>query len=911
MKLIHSPRLAGQRLSVAFGLVIAVGMVACNPGADSNAVNPVDGSNINNSSTDTTGNVVATAKWTDPLTWGGTVPAIGSNVTIPANKAILLDKNISVKNLTILGKLEFADQNLELNAASIMLHGTLRVGSSIKPFTKKATITLTETNTATDNMGMGARGILVMGGTLELYGLAPAVPWTKITDHVAAGGKALGLLKAVDWKPGDQIVVAPTDFYNDGQFYKTSQTEQLELGSASGTGIALKTGLKASRWGKLQYVSDTGVALTPGTLTKPATAGKNIPSVLDERAEVGNITRNIVVQSADDTLWKTQGFGAHVMVMGAGSNAQVSGVEFRRVGQAGKFGRYPIHFHNQSYAANGTPLADGKSSVQGSSIHDSSQRCVVIHGANGIKFKNNICHAIKGHAIFLEDAVERRNVFEGNLVLNVRAASKPLLEHEATPSGFWMTNPDNTVRGNVVADAAGHGYWLAYPKKTLGANAAVKLLPDHMAFGVFEDNVAHSNSELGVFIDDVPLDSTVGKLEGNKYIPMKDGLDVGYDFSKWLRFTLARVTTYKNGNYYGGGGSIWNRNSWPDFLEWVAADEAGGFFAGAGDRGLVARSLIVGSSLNKPTARLSTQPLGALASYHSTFDITQNIIVNFPFVEGPDNDPSGAFRTGDYYITAVDKGLVRNPNNKLINSSPGRRVQPKLDEHWTLAGALWDPHGYWGPKGNYWVYDNPFLTSGATCSDVIPVGKNGKSCAANYYAVGDYTTDFDTKRYGFSAPIEVTRQDSNGKTIGTWAVGDGDNGCPMLCNMRHFAAMKAGRFLLRFPKPAGGQQIPQWFEATLGNLLSSGDWMVFGISFTGSRAPSSIIFDGNAQTVVSTSGTSIAAVQNDPSGKTFFQDKANNVVWVKAVGMPKAANTAGEDPNSDDELYQQMRLGIR
>ena len=907
MKSIHAPRLLGQRLSVAFGLVVAVGMVACNP--SSSEVNVGVGSNIDNSSTDTTGNIVSTAKWSDPATWGGTVPAAGSNVTIPANKAILLDKSINLKNLTIMGKLEFADQNLELNAASIMLHGTLRVGTSAKPFTKKATITLTETNIASDNMGMGARGILVMGGTLELFGQAPAVPWTKIADHVAAGGKTLGLLKTVDWKPGDQIVVAPTDFYNDGQFYKTGQTEQLELSSASGTGLSFKTGLKAPRWGKLQYVSDTGVALTPGTLTKPATGGKNIPSVLDERAEVGNLTRNILVQSVDDALWKTQGFGAHVMVMGAGSNAQVSGVEFRRVGQAGKFGRYPIHFHNQSYA-NGTPLADAKSSVQGSSIHDSSQRCLVIHGTNGIKFKNNICFAIKGHAIFLEDAVERRNVFEGNLVLNVRAASKPLLEHEDTPSGFWLTNPDNTVRGNVVADAGGHGYWLAYPKKTLGANAAVKLLPSHMPFGVFEDNVAHSNRENGVFIDNVPVDSTVGKLEGNKYIPMKDGLDVGYDFSKWLRFTLARVTTYKNGNYYGGGGSIWNRNSWPDFLEWVAADEAGGFFAGAGDRGLVARSLIVGSSLNRPTARLTSEPLGALASYHSTFDITQNIIVNFPFVESPDNDPSGAFRTNDYYITAVDKGLVRNPDNKLINSSPGRRVQPKLSEHWTLAGALWDPHGYWGPKGNYWVYDNPFLTGAANCVDVLPAGKNGKSCATNYYAVGDYTTDFDTKRYGFSAPIQVTRQDGNGNTMGTWAVGDGDNGCPMLCNMRHFAAMKAGRFLLQFPKPAGGQQVPQWFEATLGNLLLSTDWMVLGVSFTGARAPSSILFEGNATTVVSTVGASIAAVQNDPSGKTYYQDKANNVIWVKAVGMPRAANAGGQDPNSDDAIYQPMRLSI-
>ena len=172
--------LVGRCLPVALGLTFVFGVVACNPSSSDVSVGA--GSNVNNSSTDTTGNVVPSAKWSDPATWGGTVPAPGSDVTIPANKAVLLDKNIDVKNLTIMGKLEFADQNLELSAASIMLHGTLRVGTSSKPFTKKATITLTETNTASDNMGMGARGILVMGGTLELYGQAPAVPWTKIGD---------------------------------------------------------------------------------------------------------------------------------------------------------------------------------------------------------------------------------------------------------------------------------------------------------------------------------------------------------------------------------------------------------------------------------------------------------------------------------------------------------------------------------------------------------------------------------------------------------------------------------------------------------------------------------------------------------------------------------------------------------
>jgi G8 domain len=139
MNLRSIPRLIGQPISVALGLTFALGLVACNP--SSSASNPVDGSGTNNSgpnnsSTDTTGNVASSAKWSDPKTWGGTVPAAGSDVTIPADKAVLLDQNVNLKNLTVMGKLEFADQNLELNAASIMLHGTLRVGTSLKPFTK-------------------------------------------------------------------------------------------------------------------------------------------------------------------------------------------------------------------------------------------------------------------------------------------------------------------------------------------------------------------------------------------------------------------------------------------------------------------------------------------------------------------------------------------------------------------------------------------------------------------------------------------------------------------------------------------------------------------------------------------------------------------------------------------------------
>jgi parallel beta-helix repeat protein len=768
-----------------------------------------------------------------------------------------------------------------------------------------------------------------MNGTLTAYGTLPATTWTKLADHASAGSSSLALLQSTGWKAGDQIVIAPTDFYNDGNFVKAPITEQLEVVNSTGSSLALKNSLSGARWGKLQYATNTGMSLTQGAVTLPDTSkrdtgGTSIPTILDARAEVGNLTRNIVIQGADDTLWQQQKLGAHVMVMGANAKAHLEGVELRRVGQAGKFGRYPVHFHNISYDSTGKELSDASATLKNSSIHTSAQRCVVIHGSNGVKVQNNICYDIRGHGIFLEDAVERRNLLENNLVLKVREPLKlpsctggdcALLRHEREdPSGFWIVNPDNTTRGNAVADVAGHGYWLAFPTLVMGSNKNVSLnnikaRPDNLPFGVFEDNVAHSIFNNGVHLDNVPKNSETGELEGNKYIPTSNG--VVYDYTNGLRFTLARVTTYKTGNYWGSGGGIWNRNSKPNFVEWVSADHQGGWFDGAGDDGLIARSLIVSESLNKGVARHSTQPLAALASYHSTFDMTQNIVVGFGFTEDGKNSASGVFKTADYYITAVDKGLKRNPDNTLIGSHPGRRVQPFTSENWTLAGALWDAHGYWGAKGNYWVYDQPFFTTGTSCTQVAPAGKNGASCAGNYYAIGGYKTDFDPSDYSFKHPIEATRVDQNGNSLGVWSVGDG-NTAPKLGNMRHFAALKDGRFILRFPKRTGsGYEIPKSFGATVGNFLAASDSVLFAVAFDGSLNPSITLSTGAETRAINVSGVDVAAVQADSSGKTYFFDRANNLLWVRLIGGLKANPYWQQDPNSDDQLYKPMRLEVK
>jgi G8 domain len=851
-------------------------------------------------------------RWSDAATWGGEVPAAGADVVVPAGATVLLDTDTAaLGNLAIEGTLRFAAADIQLKAAAIQVSGALRIGSADRPHTHRATLTLTGAPQARGNDGI-ARGLTVQGGTLALHGVAPKPVWTRLGDHAAAGSSQLALATSADWRAGDTIAVGPTDFYG------VHATERLTLaGDANAARLSVRSPLAAARWGRLQHVTSSGMSLTPEPgYTPPVTPA---PTVLDERAPVANLTRNIVIQGADDSAWRERGFGAHVMVMGLSSKVIVDGVEMRRMGQAGVQARYPMHWHLLSYA-DGKPIGDANGhAIRNSAIWQSSNRCIVLHATNGVQVKNNICHDIAGHAYFMEDAVERRNVLEGNLALMVRAPAQGRVTkaHEAAdvfqagPSGFWLTNPDNTVRGNLAGDAQGNGFWLSFPRKPGGEAANVALLPDRLPFGVFDDNIAHSNGQPGINLDWATTDDA-GRVVTNAYVPTADGKENAY--SNQVRMAMRRNTVFKNGMH-----GLWNRVSQPDYSEWVSADNAGVHFAGAGDDGRITRSLVVGRSLNHTTYPPNAEQPSAFATYHSTFSMSDNTVVNFAFVEGRS---SGVFRTDDYYINGVDKGSARNGNNRLVASHPGYRTlpprldgQPLANRHWTYAGALWDPHGYWGPKGQFWVYDQPFLTAGANCQPVAPVGKNGLSCAGEYYGVGAFQTDFDNSRYAFMAPIEVTRQDADGRPIGSWSVADGATST-MLPNMRHFAARPGGRYVLRFP----GKPNPKWFAMTVGNAYRSTDSLLMAVAFDGNTSAvghtvSGYQYGREAPPEPSTTramgaAASLADVIASP-GTKLWQDRANHLVWFKVQGGLPYPNADKLPPNSDEAVYRPLSVVLK
>ncbi len=665
--------------------------------------------------------------WSDPNSWGGTKPANGDEVTIPEGVTIFLDENTpELSGLTINGHLIFADQDLTLTSDWILVTGSLEIGSEESPFVHEAEIILTGSDTEENIMGMGTRGIMVMGGTLYIHGTPPSTIWTKINAHANSGTTSLNLMQSVDWEVGDDIVIGPTDFYEaaDG----ASIAQRATLTSINNDQLEINNGLNAFRWGLLQYVTNSGLSLDPVDLVTPSLPDTGLfhtPIILDERAPVGNLTRSISIQAPDDDLWNNEGFGVHIMIMGEGAFAQINGVEIKRGGQAGRIRRYPMHWHMLSYAGTQT-LEDATGQYfRNSVINTSANRGIVIHGTNGLLIQNNIVFDVLGHGIFTEDAVERRNTIDGNLVLHVRnqTPQNALKLHEAGVRGascFWLSNPDNIITNNIAGDCGNNGYWLAFPEQPWGESINVLhedgllLNPSRLRFGVFDNNTAHSNRREGIMIDFVET-SNEGSVSENQYVSTTDGRDISWPYPTLRRFLLSNYKTWKNGHQ-----GIWDRAVWADNFSAVSADNTGRFFAGSGANGLIERTLVIGTSLNHmmngTDRRTFTHGLGgtqiptAFATYHSTFDIKNNILVNFPLVEGT---RSGVFATDDNFIRPLDKGHVRNTENILINAHPGARTLPPTS-YFTLVGALWDPHGNWGIPGinNYLVYNNSFFTYG-------------------------------------------------------------------------------------------------------------------------------------------------------------------------------------------------------
>src|ERR1700722_2697517 len=387
-------------------------------------------------------------RWSDPATWPDKkVPGKDAVVTIDRDMDVVLDvAPPELHGLTINGKLSFADnKDLELTTEWIMVHGELEIGTEAKPHTRQATITLTDNVKNEDFGGLGGndrsdRGIMLMGGILNLHGLEKNT-WTKLAKTAEAGSNSIEVLNAAGWRAGEEIVLASTDF-------DPRQAERRNISAIRGNTITLDKKLDYMHFGKITFD-------------------------VDERGEVGLLTRNIKLQASADA--EQSFFGGHVMAM-VGSKMFVEGVELNRMGQNMTLARYPIHWHL---------IGDAQGQyIKNASLHDTYNRCVTVHGTNFLRVENNVTYNTVGHCFFLEDGIEHGNEFIKNLAIQTTChptlecvptntaangerdanyadrlayremsfhSKNVLLPSDNTVASFWITNPDNSFIDNVAA----------------------------------------------------------------------------------------------------------------------------------------------------------------------------------------------------------------------------------------------------------------------------------------------------------------------------------------------------------------------------------------------------------------------------------------------------------------------------
>jgi hypothetical protein len=531
------------------------------------------------------------------------------------------------------------------------------------------------------------------------YLTEPAGPakWSRLTSGIAvpvpdnAPDTTLRVAKAVDWRPGDWIVVASTDFSEDHQeFVQIESIVRDPAGDVATITLNPETPLQRYHFGGPAPTKDvlpTGLSdcngVDPGDIDVTGLPGSFCDGGarnfgVDERAEVGLLSRAIRLTARTSPAHPH--YGGQIRIEPGVAEVRIEGVELENFGQAIRVddhqSAYPIHFHHVHAVPDG-------SIVNSNSIHHTFNKCVVLHDTDDLTVEHNVCARNIGHAFYLELGSETGNSFHRNLVAGAMAPAftpdKPEemwpgdylaarigydgIDVEPTspdehgerlaPSGFWIAHPDNAWRYNSVAGCQlqGRGYWIM-PQTQEGSHSP------------FPENGFDGNRVHGCY-DGIDSGADAGAVSPGGFVPQVDGKDV------IARLTNVTVTRVRNKG-------IWLRPGWyhvdgariATTRDGVSLVSAGGVEGSPpGEWALLSNSVLVGISNNNPE-RFGPCPVpggdgscyGMRNAGANGFPNTHWNVAGFMFYDGPARLETVRFvnfnETIDPYLTADDRQVL-------------------------------------------------------------------------------------------------------------------------------------------------------------------------------------------------------------------------------------------------------------
>ena len=445
-------------------------------------------------------------RWSDPDTWAGRrAPREGDRVRILGGHAVVYDvaSDRPIRMVHVAGGLVFArDRSTRLDVGLLKIestddptedgfdcdsHGgpdaealtaseppTLEIGTRDDPIPAGVTATIRLVHFP----GMDAErlpAILSCGGRWDIHGAPLSRTWVKLGRAARPGERRVVLSEPVTgWRRGDRVIVTASRTDSHGSFRRTpsdphpGETEERFVEAISGLEITLDRPLEHEHFG----------------------AG-------GQRSEVANLSRNVVIESADPG-----GVRGHTMYHRASAGG-ISYAEFRHLGKEGVLGKYPIHFHLVRDTMRG-------SGVLGASIWDSRNRWVTIHGTDYLVVRDTVGYQSVGHGFFLEDATETYNLIDRNLAVGAcrgkRLPEQVLRFDPNDGAGFWWANGRNSLVRNVSCENDEYGFRFEIARRSdfdprlrvRGSDGRLEIRDVRtIPFFRFEDNEAHSEGLYG------------------------------------------------------------------------------------------------------------------------------------------------------------------------------------------------------------------------------------------------------------------------------------------------------------------------------------------------------------------------------------------------------------------------------
>jgi cell migration-inducing and hyaluronan-binding protein len=745
-----------------------------------------------------------TKAWSDPATWpSGHVPVDGDSVTIPAGLNVSLDTSPpALTSLRINGALVVADKNITLTSGWIVVAGKLQIGTEVAPFNHRITITLTGSPDDGNIDGMGNKMIGV-SGTIDMHG-QHRVGWTHLAATAAAGATTLSLATAAGWHAGERIVLASSDY--DG-----TRAEEAVIATTSGTSVTLTAPLHFAHSGVTMMVHGVSV---------------------DERAEVGLLTRNITIQGDTGT---TPGYGGHMMIL-AGATARIEGVQLFQMGQRGHLARYPMHWHVAGDVHG--------QYFRSSSVWRTFNRCVTVHGSDNATVSDNVCYDHTGHGYFLEDGAETGNTFSGNLglVSRIPQGADRFLASDATPATFWITNPDNSYTHNVAAGSRGFGFWCAFPAAPTGLSTGEPNLPRTTPLREFSDNVAHSNNDAGLNVDNGPRAD--GTTEATYYAPRLDPANSSDPVE----------AVFKNFHaYLHRGRAVWLRGASLALQGALLSDNGIGATFAANQSG-VRQSTFIGQS-GIPASLPSGTLLRGYEFYDGVVSADNVTFINYTAATTVPASALGYNRNNAFPI---------NPENfagqlTFINANQVYLDDPAANADGDKAAAFLDRDGRVTGTAMTWVVARVPLMNTSGCT--LRAAWNAYICHQRYVQLG-----MIDGANGSLAGLSVVRDNGPSLTL---------SGIPNNLFMAYFTGIPGAHYTMQWP----GTPPPN--PKVYLNAGKAGDAVWVTMPYP--AAPTSIVRDywaGNPMTPV-------AALSdlNASTGNEYFYDSAAHQLTLKLVVM--------------------------